>query len=315
MTRKRVLFWVLMASGLVWGQNPPAYQQFPDCNVAFTLSDTIAHSPTFDNRQVGCVYWILNFEHDSGVLDEFLVTLQYADTSSGAAGAFATLPVIAGENPYDIVSAGSFQMQATGLKSWIRVLGTPIGAGQVIKGNLYGWKARPGGGSGLPVTAFIGDGANLDAFSRLRTSSGVTLFDSQQEYSLTTFLWNTVVASGGTATYTANLSATRLATTGANGSRAIVQSRQYIRYQPGKGQLVIITGVLGTAGDANVRRIGQFDDANGLFFSTSQDGPAVNVRSTVGGVLNNTSIPQAGWNIDKLDGTGPSGIVLDTTKT
>jgi hypothetical protein len=312
--RKRILFWTLVASGFIWGQNPPAYQQFPDCNVAFTLSGTVAHSAVFDNRQVGCTYWVLNTNVDSGSATGSVLVLEYAPTSAGAPGVFATFPVVSGDNPHTFDTDTSDQIQVFGLQPWIRVSYTAALA-SVVKGNLIGWKIRPGAGSGLPVTAFIGDGANLDAFSRLRTSNGVTLFDSQQEYSLSPFLWTTITANSGTATYTANISATKLATTGANASRAVVQSRQYIRYQPGKGQLVIVTGVLGTAGDNNSRRIGQFDDANGLFFSVDQNGAAVNLRSTVAGVLTTTRIGQADWNLDRFDGTGPSGVTLNTTRT
>lgn len=41
---------------------------------------------------------------------------------------------------------------------------------------------------------------------------------------------------------------------------------------------------------------------------------ATNVETTAGAAPTDTWIPQASWNGDKLDGTGPSGITLDPTK-
>jgi hypothetical protein len=313
---KRRVVLALAVAGLAWAQNPPAYQQFPDCNVALTLNDAILNSPTFDNRQVGCTYWVLVYGYDNGPVGNFTITLQSAPTVAGAPGVWVTFDgqVVSGLNP-NTFSGGSYQFQAGGLQPWVRVLATPIGLGQTIKGFLYGWKTRPGAGSGAPVTAFIGDGANLDAFSRLRTSNSVTLFDSQQEYGLNPYLWETVTANGGTVAYTANLTSSVLTVTGVNASRALATSRQYVRYQPGKSQLIIMTGVLGTAGDNNSRRIGQYDGANGLFFQSSQTGVSVVQRSTVAAVFTELVTGQASWNIDKFDGTGPSGITLDVTKT
>jgi hypothetical protein len=43
-------------------------------------------------------------------------------------------------------------------------------------------------------------------------------------------------------------------------------------------------------------------------------GPAFVERSSVSGSLAETRVAQANWNIDKLDGNGPSGFTLDITK-
>jgi len=59
-------------------------------------------------------------------------------------------------------------------------------------------------------------------------------------------------------------------------------------------------------------RIGYFDNSNGLFFQydTSSSTISVVLRNTT----TDTPIPQSSWNIDKMDGTGVSGITLNFTK-
>jgi hypothetical protein len=59
--------------------------------------------------------------------------------------------------------------------------------------------------------------------------------------------------------------------------------------------------------------MGLFDDENGVFIET--DGTTVNVvlRSFTTGVVSETRIPQASWNLNTLDGSS-GGITLDMTK-
>ena len=76
-----------------------------------------------------------------------------------------------------------------------------------------------------------------------------------------------------------------------------------------------MTGVLGVQKN-NVRsRIGYFDANDGVYFEMDGGaGASVNVRSSVSGSPLNTTITQANWNFDTMDGTGPSGITLDFSK-
>lgn len=63
-----------------------------------------------------------------------------------------------------------------------------------------------------------------------------------------------------------------------------------------------------------VKRVGYYDGYNGIYFENSGGTLNFVIRSNVTGTPTNTVIPQSSWNIDKLDGTGSSGITLDTTK-
>lgn len=172
-----------------------------------------------------------------------------------------------------------------------------------------------GDASGRLVQAVdIADSAARDAFGRLRVSNPLTLFESSFEYDLQSTWFEAVTANGGTVTHgTATRSAVLTAGTAANSS-ALLQTRQYWPYEKGKSQLIKSTFVLGTAVAGVTREVGYGDDANGVFLRQTGDGLAMVLRSSTSGSAVNTVVPQADWNVDPLDGTGPSGVELDVTK-
>jgi len=153
-----------------------------------------------------------------------------------------------------------------------------------------------------------------DAFARVRVSDPVTLFDSTMQYDLQANSWETVVTGTGSVTHRAALAAAEMAVGTASGDRVVRQTHRYIRYQPGKSHLMLATGTLGAVKAGVRRRVGLFDAANGVFFQSTPPGWAVVVRSSTSGSPVDTVIPQADWNMDPLDGSGPSGIVLDPAK-
>jgi hypothetical protein len=157
------------------------------------------------------------------------------------------------------------------------------------------------------------DTPQKDAFSRLRVSQPTALFDSQFQYGIEPLQWESIVTAGGTAAAVANSSSV-LMTVSTNGDAIVRQSHRYFRYQPGKSQAAIFTGVMGAIKANTRQRIGYFDAQNGLFFE--QDGTNLRVvqRSFVTGSAIDTAVNQSAWNLDKLNGTGPSGITVDMSK-
>jgi hypothetical protein len=169
------------------------------------------------------------------------------------------------------------------------------------------------------TTASFSDNATIDAFGRLRVSNPYTLFDSALQYSSMPLYWGEVLANGGTVTHLPNESSTRMRVTTTNGSSVIRQTKRYWRYQPGKSQRITCTGVLGEPKAGVRKRIGYFDDENGLFFEQTEDGMFVVKRSFVSGVAVDTRVAQANWNLDVMDGnthplTNPSGITLNAAR-
>ena len=155
--------------------------------------------------------------------------------------------------------------------------------------------------------------SNFDAFGRLRVSTPFTLFDSSHRYA-DNGLWSSELTTSGTATFNANQGLVDLAVTSASGSQVIRETIKIFSYQPGKSLLVLNTFVMAPAQTNLRQRVGYFGAANGYYLE--QDDTTVNFveRSSVSGSLVNTPVAQASWNVDPMNGTGPSGITLDLTK-
>ena len=154
---------------------------------------------------------------------------------------------------------------------------------------------------------------NIDAFGRLRVSEPFTLFDSSHRFA-DNGLWSTGTAAGGTATFNPNQGLVDLAVTLASGSEVIRETTKVFSYQPGKSLLVLSTFVMSSA-ETNLRqRVGYYGENNGYYLE--QNGTTVSFveRTSVSGLLVNTPVAQANWNVDPLNGSGPSGITLDLTK-
>jgi len=174
----------------------------------------------------------------------------------------------------------------------------------------------------MPVTVYPAnneiryqDSPNLDAFSRLRVSNSHGIYDAKQIHTNLDDEIETVIAGSGTSTYQYNRSSSYLSVTTASGDSVIRQSVRYFGYVPGKSQMIVMTGVFG-AGKTNVSQyIGYGDDLNGLFFKLQDTTFGVVVRTATSGAAVDAFTAQSSFNIDKLDGTGPSGITLDITKT
>lgn len=153
-----------------------------------------------------------------------------------------------------------------------------------------------------------------DAFGRTRVSAPLTLFDSSHRYR-DNGQWATTSGTGGTATFNANEGLMELGVTTASGSFVTRETYKVASYQSGKSLLVLSTFVMQTP-KANLRqRVGYFGAANGVYLQVSgTSSPAFVERSSVTGSVAETAVAQDNWNIDPMDGTGPSGMTLDITK-
>ena len=168
--------------------------------------------------------------------------------------------------------------------------------------------------SSLPISFPIN---SLDAFGRLVTVSPYTLFDSQNRYAPDN-QFDTSITGGGAITFLPNESSVQMDVGTASGDEVVRQTFRNFPYQPGKGLTFLATFIMGV-GKANLRqRVGYFNTQNGAFLQ--RDGSAISfvLRSssfpTPGTPSDIRTVNQADWNVDPMDGTGPSGRVLDITK-
>jgi hypothetical protein len=158
------------------------------------------------------------------------------------------------------------------------------------------------------------DSPSIDAFGKWRVSQPTTLFDSKQVVDSGSFYFDIKTTSGGTVTWNSGSAQSTMIVTSTSGSRAIKQTKRIFVYQPGKSQQIICTGKFGTKVDGIKKSIGSFDDNDGYFFQTSGSSFGVVLRKTINGVKTDTFISQSTWNLDKMNGLGPSGNTLDINK-
>ena len=171
----------------------------------------------------------------------------------------------------------------------------------------------------------------IDAFGKLRVTEPYTLLDlkfpigptgstgSFSFLSNTQQICNAMSTTGATGVYK---DAKLVASVSGVNSYYMSQSRTYSVYQAGKSLLFMGSALLdGGSNGANVyTRIGYFDNytpistvplvKNGMYFEYNNGSISVNYSN------NGTITPtlQTSWNIDKMDGTGSSGIYLDFKK-
>lgn len=151
-------------------------------------------------------------------------------------------------------------------------------------------------------------GTNLDAFGRLRVSDPLTLFDSQLQYNTGSLIYETVTTGTGAASHNPNESSVTM-TVAAGGDSVVRQSRQYMRYKPGKSQFVLLTGLFGaTPTNDLIRRLGYFDAQNGIFLQQDSGGLKWVRRSYATGAAVDEAVAQASWSTNGFSG-------LDVTKT
>jgi hypothetical protein len=153
----------------------------------------------------------------------------------------------------------------------------------------------------------------FDIFGRQRVSTPLTLFDSSHRFK-DNGLWTTATTGTASATFNANQGLVDLAVDNSINSEVVRETTKVFSYQPGKSLLVLNTFVMQAKKTGLRQRVGYYNDYNGIYFEVNNSNINFVERSYVSGGLAETRVSQSSWNGDKLDGTGPSGLTLDTSK-
>ena len=152
-----------------------------------------------------------------------------------------------------------------------------------------------------------------DAFNRLRVSSPLTLFDSSHRFA-DNDLWVEDTTGTASSTFVAAEGLVDMDVGTASGDEIIRETTKVFSYQPGKSLLVLNTFVFDEDKTNLRQRVGYFGTSNGMYLEQTDTTVNFVERSLVTGSVTETRVAQANWNIDRMDGTGPSGITLDLSK-
>jgi hypothetical protein len=169
------------------------------------------------------------------------------------------------------------------------------------------------------VKVSYADSPSVDAFGRVRMSTPTTLFDSKTLHNKQSLFWSSTAIGTGAVNFTGNNDASVTLSAAAAGDYAIRQTNQRFAYQPGRSQMAMFTGILNPVSNA-VKRLGLFTSLTaapytpnvGLYFETQTDSPSsiAVVQNNSSGLVPSVSALRHEWNLDRLDGTGPSKKVL-----
>ena len=151
-----------------------------------------------------------------------------------------------------------------------------------------------------------------DAFGRMRISQPFTLFDSSHRYKDNNLWESLIVGTGSTVGFATTQGLVNIGIGTTAGCSVIRETTKVFSYQPGKSLLTLNTFVPNSPKENLRQRIGYFGADNGLYFEVDGTTAYFVERSLSTGT--STRVAQSDWNVDKLDGTGPSGITLDLTK-
>ena len=164
------------------------------------------------------------------------------------------------------------------------------------------------GNCGVAGTGAVGG----DAFGRMRISQPLTLFDSSHRYKDNNLWEESLIGTGATVGFSTTEGLINIGIGTTTGESVIRETTKVFSYQPGKSLLTLNTFIAETPKENLRQRIGYFGADNGMYFEIDDTTAYFVERSLSTGT--ETRVAQEDWNVDKLDGTGVSGIVLDLTK-
>lgn len=168
---------------------------------------------------------------------------------------------------------------------------------------------------GRPVLRIDNTTVQHTSKNRVKSSDQEIMYFNTYQYTTDTNVWDDAITGTAAANFNSYTGNVELTVGSAAGDQIIRQSRRIIRYIPGR-QSEITFAVKFEAPVLGVRkRLGLFDAEDGFYF---EDGGDMNYymvirRNTPSGVQEDR-IARQDWNVDRLDGTGPSGITADPTK-
>lgn len=149
--------------------------------------------------------------------------------------------------------------------------------------------------------------------NRMKVSDYSTSFFNTFQYGKETDVWDEATYGTASATHNPNASNIMMTVGSAAGDKIIRQTKNVMRYIPGRmGTLAFAIRFEAPVSGVR-RRIGLFDESNGVYFEDNGGVYSCVIRSKTSGSVQERRITRENWNGDKLDGTGYSQMIADPT--
>lgn len=285
---------------------------YPDKSNAFPSNSAVEPLSSVDiYPKFGVLSYITNFDDLSITLSANDVTIGAVELKDGNSGLRA-----------DVVEAGeglnALRVISQDLESTVDdvTIGDKQGNKASINPSLSALKVQVVNTDQIPNKIAYADSSNLDAFGRLRVSNPKTLVDAKHLYDKLPLLFAEKLSGTATSTFSANDSMVVMSTNAA-GSFVIRQTKYHFNYQPGKSLQAFFTGKLHPQ-TGIIKRMGLFQSlstapatpTDGIYLEVTDSDAFFKITKTQG-IPHNMSFPRSAWNVDKLDGTGISGVTVN----
>jgi hypothetical protein len=150
--------------------------------------------------------------------------------------------------------------------------------------------------------------------NRLKVAPFQTVFFNTFQYGKETDVWDERVVGVGTANWNQYSSNVVMQVGSTAGSKVIRQTKQVMRYIPGRPATLAFAIRLEAPQVGIRRRFGLFDDNNGAYFEDDSGTYSYVIRSSASGITTETRVTRENWNGEKFDGNGYTGVTADATK-
>jgi hypothetical protein len=150
--------------------------------------------------------------------------------------------------------------------------------------------------------------------NRLKVAPFQTVFFNTFQYGKETDVWDERIVGVGTATHNVSASNVIMQVGSTGGSKVIRQTKNVMRYIPGRPATLAFAIRLEQPKVGIRRRFGLFDDYNGAYFEDNGGTYSYVIRTTTSGITTEIAVGRDNWNGEKFDGNGWTGITADPTK-
>lgn len=173
-------------------------------------------------------------------------------------------------------------------------------------------KSKTTNASYIDANVFVDGATKIDllktAFEDLSVASPFPIVQTDFVFSVNPDIVDTYTSGVGTVSQSNNMAV--ISSGASSNSWAQLLSERKIRYKAGMGVRMLMTALFSQGVEGNQQIIGLGNDDDGFFFGFN--GPDFGIMRRYSGTDYWT--PQSDWNIDKMDGHGLSGQLLDPTK-
>ena len=150
--------------------------------------------------------------------------------------------------------------------------------------------------------------------NRLKVAPFQTVFFNTFQYGKETDVWDESLVGVATATHNPASSNIVMEVGSTAGSKVIRQTKNVMRYIPGRPATLAFAIRLDTPQVGIRRRFGLFNETDGAYFEDDGGTYSYVIRSSATGITTETRVTRENWNGEKFDGNGYTGVTADATK-